>query len=110
MTSSGSFIIGVHTGSKFKKTIDNKTHKVNYGTVFYDDKGLIDIFGFETLEKFMQNIPQYQVKQQPYAPDLMYWKPRIREQDTQHINNLNKWSDFQKYLRTLIWHEHVSSI
>ena len=72
MTPSGCLIIGVHTGSKFKKTIDNKTHKVNYGTVFYDDKGLIDIFGFETLKKFMQNIPQYQVKQQPYNGNFMY--------------------------------------
>ena len=54
MTPTGNFIIGVHTGGN--------NRKMNYGTMFWDDKGLIDIFGFEVLKKFMDNIKEYEPK------------------------------------------------
>ena len=53
MTIFGNFIIGVHTGSN---------GKTNFGTLFFDDKGLIDIFGFDTLKDFMKNIKEYEIK------------------------------------------------
>ena len=49
----GSFIIGVHQAG------DRKTGN-NWGIVFWDDKGLADIFGHEKLAAFMAKIKPYQ--------------------------------------------------
>ena len=60
-TSDFNVIIGVHTG---------ETEDKSYGTIFWDDKGLISIFGFEQLKAFMDKVPEYQTKS--YEDDFKF--------------------------------------
>lgn len=53
-TKNGNFLIGVHTGGS--------PSGANYGTVFYDDKGLGDVYGYEVLKEFMGTIAPYEPK------------------------------------------------
>ena len=45
---------------------------MNYGTMFWDDKGLIDIFGFEVIKKFIDNIKEYKTKSYPGVLNFKY--------------------------------------
>ena len=42
----------------------------NYGSVFFDDKGLLDLFGADNFKEFMQKCPTY-VPRQEYK-DILY--------------------------------------
>ena len=65
MTAQGNFIIGVHT-------VSGEDYGQSNGTLFYDDKGLIDIFGYETIKEFIRKIPEYKTKQQSQTGNFKY--------------------------------------
>ena len=50
MTPYGNFIIGIHTGV-------GPGRQYNYGCLFFDDKGLVDIFGFQVLRDWLDGKP-----------------------------------------------------
>ena len=61
----GCFIIGVHQAG------DPKTRK-NWGIVFWDDKGLSDIFGYKKLADFMARIRPYKPKNRIPMNETLY--------------------------------------
>ena len=84
MTAQGNFIIGVHTVSE--------EYGQSNGTLFYDDKGLIDIFGYETIKEFIRKIPEYKTKQQSQTGNFKYWA--ISTQDQEHGRTIWKIDKF----------------